>query len=46
MVNICEMCGKKVDKDETICVSCIAFIEWKYGSLEDYYKKRSRGKKK
>ena len=46
MVKKCEFCGKDIENDETICVSCISFIEWKYGSLEDYYKKHSKEENK
>ena len=39
----CEMCGKELKNDEVIlCASCIAFLEWKYGSLENFEKIRNK----
>ncbi|PIN81080.1 hypothetical protein COV13_02385 [Candidatus Woesearchaeota archaeon CG10_big_fil_rev_8_21_14_0_10_32_9] len=39
----CDLCGKPLEIGEgTLCSSCIAFIEWKYGSLEAYAKTHSK----
>ena len=33
----CIMCGVELGKNEAaLCFNCLAFIEWKYGSLEAY----------
>ena len=35
----CDICGKELVSGEALfCASCVAFLEWKYGSLEAYQK--------
>lgn len=39
----CSFCGKPLVVGEALlCASCVAFIEWKYGSLEAFQKKHDR----
>ncbi len=33
----CTICEKKLEKkEEKLCQSCLSFVKWKYGSLENY----------
>jgi RecJ-like exonuclease len=36
----CKICGKHIQKKEILCQSCLSFVKWKYGSLEEYQKVR------
>ncbi len=37
------MCNKELKNGEgVLCVSCVAFLEWKYGSLENFEKIRNK----
>jgi RecJ-like exonuclease len=37
----CEICGKKLQKnEEMLCPSCLSFVNWKYGGIENYQKSR------